>query len=96
MPPTGYAPLAPDLVAEILSPGDRPGEVLAKVAGWLEAETLLVWVVDPQRGEAHVYRLDGSLPVIGIDGALAGESVLPGFTCSPSLPRGALSTLQWT
>ncbi len=28
----GYAELAPDLLAEILSPDDRPAEVLAKVA----------------------------------------------------------------
>jgi Uma2 family endonuclease len=81
VPPTGYAPLAPDLVSEILSPDDRPGEVLAKVADWLEAGTRLVWVVDPRRGEAHVHRLDGSLSVVDVEGALDGEQVLPGFTC---------------
>lgn len=81
VPATGYAPLAPDLVAEILSPDDRPGEVLAKVADWLEAGTRLVWVIDPHRSDAHVHRLDGSLSLIGIDGALDGERVLPGFIC---------------
>src|SRR6266700_3826491 len=30
---TGYPTLAPDLAVEVLSPGDRPGDVLAKVAG---------------------------------------------------------------
>lgn len=29
--PLGYAALAPDLVVEVVSPGDRPGETLAKV-----------------------------------------------------------------
>ena len=81
VPPTGYATLAPDLVAELLSPDDRPGEVLAKVADWLEAGTRLVWVVDPRRGEAHVHRLDASLSVVDAGGALDGEDVLPGFTC---------------
>src|ERR1041384_8703592 len=57
----GYAELAPDLLAEVLSPDDRPGEVLAKVADWLAAGTTIVWVVDPQRREARVYRQDGSL-----------------------------------
>jgi Uma2 family endonuclease len=33
--PVGFPDLAPDLVAEVLSPEDRPGEVLAKVADWL-------------------------------------------------------------
>jgi Uma2 family endonuclease len=31
IPEAGYAELAPDWVAEILSPADRPGEVLEKV-----------------------------------------------------------------
>src|SRR6185295_4286686 len=42
---TGFADLAPDLAVEVLSPGDRPGEILAKVADWLSAGTRLVWVV---------------------------------------------------
>jgi Uma2 family endonuclease len=41
--PVGYPALAPDLVVEILSPSDRPGEVLGKVADWLSAGTRLVW-----------------------------------------------------
>src|SRR5207237_5166732 len=30
--PVGFPPLGPDLVVEVLSPGDRPGETLAKIA----------------------------------------------------------------
>src|SRR6266516_967223 len=75
----GYAELAPDLLAEILSPDDRPAEVLAKVADWLAAGTKLVWVVDPERLEVRVYRGDGSLSVLHESDALDGEEVLPGF-----------------
>ena len=84
MPPpdwAGYPALAPDLVVEVLSPGDRPGEVLAKVADWLSAGVRLVWVVDPERRLARVYRHDGSETIVTADGALDGEDVLPGFTC---------------
>ena len=77
----GYAELAPDLLAEILSPDDRPAEVLAKVADWLAAGTKIVWVVDPERREVRVYRQDGSLSVLGNSDSLDGEDVLPGFTC---------------
>jgi Uma2 family endonuclease len=42
IPERGYAEVSPDVVAEILSPDDRPGEVLAKVADWLAAGTRLV------------------------------------------------------
>jgi Uma2 family endonuclease len=77
----GYAPVAPDLVAEILSPDDRPGEVIAKIGEWLNAGVKLAWVLDPDRRTAHVYRPDGSLSLVDGDGALEGESVLPGFRC---------------
>jgi len=78
----GYAPVAPDFAAEILSPDDRASEVLAKVAALLNAGSKLVWVVDPDREEVRVYRPDGSIRVIPGDGSLDGGDVLPGFTCS--------------
>ena len=79
--PVGYPALAPDLVVEILSPGDRPGEVLGKVADWLSAGTRLVWVVDPERGLARVYRADGAEAIVTADQVLQGEDVVPGFVC---------------
>jgi len=78
---TGYPALAPDLAVEVLSPGDRPGEVLAKVADWLSAGTRLVWVLDPDRRLARIYGADGSKTLVTREGALDGEDVLPGFTC---------------
>jgi len=79
--PLGFPDLAPDLVVEVLSPGDRPGEILAKVADWLSAGTRLVWVVDPLRQVARVYRQDGSETIVTAEAALEGEDVLPGFEC---------------
>lgn len=79
--PRGYAALAPDLVAEILSPDDRPGEVMTKVGEWLEAGVALVWVIDPDRRSAQVYRADGGVATVPSDGELHGEGVLPGFSC---------------
>ena len=77
--PHGYAPFAPDLAIEVLSPDDRPGEVLAKVGDWLDAGTRLVWVVDPVRRLARIYRADGTESLVGEADALEGEAVLPGF-----------------
>jgi Uma2 family endonuclease len=79
--PTGFPDLAPDLVVEVLSPGDRPGEVLAKVGDWLSAGTRLVWVVDSDRRAARVYRRDGTEAIVAGDQVLDGEDVLPGFSC---------------
>ena len=80
-PPRGYAALAPDLVVEVLSPDDRPGEVLSKIGDWLEAGTSLVWVVDPEQRTARVYRSDGSQAHLTESDRLDGETVLPGFEC---------------
>jgi len=79
--PVGYPALAPDLVVEILSPGERPGEVLGKVADWLSAGTRLVWVMDPERRLARVYRADGTEAIITAEQPLQGEDVVPGFVC---------------
>lgn len=81
VPLRGFAAVAPELVVEILSPEDRPGEVLTKIGEWLGAGTLQVWVIDPERAQARVYRADGSLAIVGEDGVLDGADVLPGFSC---------------
>lgn len=80
-PPAGYADFAPDLVVEVVSPGDRAGEILAKVADWLSGGARLVWVVDPERRLARVYREDGSETIVTEDGTLDGEDVVTGFAC---------------
>lgn len=80
--PAGFPEFAPDLAVEVLSPDDRPGEVLAKVADWLGAGTRLVWVVDPRRRLARVYRADGTQSQLDEADVFDGEDVLPGFACS--------------
>ena len=69
------------LVVEILSPDDRPREVLGKVADCLSAGTRLVWVIDPERRLARTYRADGTEEVVTAEQALHGEDVVPSFAC---------------
>jgi len=79
--PEGFPSMAPDLAVEVLSPGDRPGQVLEKVADWLNAGVRLVWVVDPGRRVARVYRADGTQSLLVESDAMDGEDVLSGFSC---------------
>lgn len=79
--PRGFARFAPDLVVEVLSPDDRPREVLEKVADWLTAGTQLVWVIDPERRTGRVYRSEGTESLLSESDALDGGDVLPGFSC---------------
>jgi Uma2 family endonuclease len=80
--PNSYLELAPDLVVEVLSHTDRPGEVLAKVGDWLDAGARLVWVIDPERRLARVYRADGTESMLDEPSQLLGEDVLPDFSCT--------------
>ncbi len=70
---------APDLAVEILSPSNRPYQVRAKVADYLQAGTRLVWVVDPQRRRVTEYRSILAPRVVELDGELEGGDVLPGL-----------------
>ena len=77
----GYGAFAPDLVAEVLSPDDRPGEVLSKVGDWIGAGVRLVFVIDPVRRAVRIYRADGSQGLVDENGLLDAEDVIPGFSC---------------
>ena len=79
--PIGYPDLAPDLVVEVLSPGDRAGDLMARIADWLSAGARLVGVIDPDRRAARVYRHNGSEEILTADQSFDGEDVVPGFSC---------------
>jgi Uma2 family endonuclease len=80
--PRSFPQLAPDLVVEVVSPGDTNREVESKVDDWLEAGVRLAWVVHPARRTATVYGPDLEPSVLGEADDLDGGDVLPGFTCS--------------
>jgi len=76
---TGYWGTLPELCVEVISPGDAWSEVMEKVEEYLAAGVVLVWVVDPQRRKAYVYRSGRPTRVLTANDALEGEEVLPGF-----------------
>jgi Uma2 family endonuclease len=78
-PAKGFLEGAPDLAVEVLSPSDRPAEVVAKVQDWLQAGCRCVWVVDPQTQTVSVHQPNRPAVVLGVEGQLAGQDVLPGF-----------------
>ena len=75
----GYAEFAPDLAVEVRSPSDRAGSTLARVTDLLTAGTLLVWIIDPARRTARVYRADGGDSTLAANESLSGEDVIPGL-----------------
>jgi Uma2 family endonuclease len=71
---------APDLAAEVVSPGDSGREVAEKVLDYLAAGTRLVWIIDPRRGTVTVHRPEAGPEILGPDDLLEGDDLLPGFS----------------
>jgi Uma2 family endonuclease len=67
---------------EILSPSDSMTLVEQRVELYLTHGAQLVWVINPKAARATVYRGDGTAAIVRADGALDGETVLPGFSCA--------------
>jgi Uma2 family endonuclease len=65
----------------VLSPSDRPRQVLDRIGEYLEAGVRLVWVIDPEGRRATVHRSLSDVKTVDETGALDGEDVVPGFTC---------------
>lgn len=75
---------APDLAVEVVSPGDRPGEIQAKIREWIGAGARLVWVLYPDSPSIHIIRSLTDRWTLGPEDALDGGDVLPGFSCQVS------------
>lgn len=75
-------PVAPDLVVEVSSPGNRPGAMLQKIGEFLNAGALMVWVVYPKSRTIAVYRsFDAPPDVLQMDQTIEDLPELPGFRC---------------
>jgi Uma2 family endonuclease len=80
-PPPTFPDLAPDVVAEVVSPSNTATEVREKVQEWLEAGVRLVWVVWPSNRSVTEYRSPAEVRELAGGDQLDGFDVLPGFTC---------------
>jgi Uma2 family endonuclease len=81
-PAEGFWPGAPDLAVEVLSPGERTGEVDEKIDAWLTAGCRAVWVVDPKLQSVTVYFSRNEVHVKTAGEILEGNPVVPGFSCA--------------
>ena len=75
----GFIPGTPDLAVEVLSPDDRPGYVRDKVAEWLEAGTVAVWVVDPRKRTVTIHESGKPPLTLGESDNIRGGELLPGL-----------------
>src|SRR5439155_1047091 len=77
--PPGYLPVAPPLVFEVRSPGDRWRDVLAKVVEYLDGGVQVVCVLDERTQTAHVFTEEDPARVLTADEELAFPELLGDF-----------------
>ncbi len=78
--PPGYLDIIPDLVAEIISPSNRPAEINDKTRMWLSHGVRIVLEVYPETREILVHCPGQRYVVLGEADTLDGGDVLPGFS----------------
>ena len=78
---TGYCPVAPDLIVEIISPSDSEREVDDKATMWLSFGVRMALVINPETRTIRVRQPNLPTVTLTIDDTLDGGEVLPGFSC---------------
>ena len=76
---TSFFEGGPDLAIEVVSPSNRPGELLQKVGEFLSGGTEVVWVVYPQPRTVVEHTLAGATRVLSEEDVLSAPEILPGF-----------------
>jgi Uma2 family endonuclease len=80
LPPGQVLAVPPDLMVEVLSPGNTESEMDRKLREYFQAGVRLVWLIDAAKKTAVAYRSEHDATPIAAEGSLDGEDVLPGFT----------------
>jgi Uma2 family endonuclease len=79
--PEGWATIAPDFVAEVISPSELFEAVAIKVNEYLMAGVRVVWVIDTATRKVYVYRQEGRGDILTDTDELSGEEIVNGFRC---------------
>jgi Uma2 family endonuclease len=75
-----YPQLVPELVVEVLSPGNTQGEMNRKRLEYFENGVRLLWLVDCAHRTVAVYTSMAHVVVLGEEDTIDGDSVIKGFS----------------
>lgn len=79
-PPKGFLEIAPELVIEVVSPGDSWQDIRDKLEEYFAIGVQWVWIVEPVKHTVLVFHSPTELEEFGADATLPGEGILEGFT----------------
>ncbi len=79
-PKRAFLEVAPELIVEIISPGDAWEEVRQKIAEYFSIGVERVWIVEPENRDVLIYRSPLEAIAVPEGEMLTGEGVLDGFS----------------
>ena len=79
-PTQPYPALAPNLVVEVLSPGNTRSEMVRKRLEYFHNGIQLVWIVDCTHRTVAVYTSSSDVSILGEQETIEAGDVLPGFS----------------
>ncbi|MEZ6031924.1 MAG: Uma2 family endonuclease [Planctomycetaceae bacterium] len=80
LPAEAYPSLAPELVVEVLSPGNTKAEMSRKRVEYFHSGTRLVWMVDCVNRSVAVYTSPSAVRILNEEDTIDGGEVLPEFS----------------
>jgi Uma2 family endonuclease len=78
--PDSFYDVAPELVAEVLSPDEKWRSLTRKLREYFEAGVMVVLVIDPEEHSVFAYRSLTDVREFTENDALVLEDILPGFS----------------
>lgn len=81
-PKQGFLTIAPELVVEIVSPGDLWEDLQQKIEDYFSIGVERLWIVEPDKKDVLVYRSTTDLAQVRTGETLRGEGILDGFQLS--------------
>lgn len=81
-PPKGYLEVAPELIIEIVSPGNTWTDMRRKIDEYFDAGVDRVWIVEPETKSVLVYKDSTTIEKYEAGDVLAGDGDLEGFEIS--------------
>lgn len=79
-----YLDVAPELVAEILSPGDRWYDINDKIDEYFSIGVKSVWIIAPKREQVTIYHSPTKAVRYSANEKISDKDILPGFEINVS------------
>jgi Uma2 family endonuclease len=74
-----FPPICPDFVIELRSESDALEPLQQKMQEYISSGVKLGWLINPQKRQVEIYRVNQDRQILENPKLLSGENVLPGF-----------------